>query len=180
LTNVPHKLVVLLDKHPEEVHFTQDYKVEILQGQFGSEAASFRAALDLASKGDPEDIVCFLEDDYAVSSSWILLAEGLELADYVTLYDHPDKYSDTYKNVPCMVYKSSRHWRTTPSTTNSYAMRRKTLVKDMDIHRAFSQGVNVSRDHEKFLALWDAGRRLVSSMPAAWSHEESGMQVNIT
>ena len=130
---------------------------------------------------EAQDTVVFLEDDYAVSPNWTLfLEEGLELAEYLSLYDHPDKYSNLYKSIPCLLFKQPRrHWRTTPSTTNSYAMKKQTLMRDMDIHERYSLGVRVSRDHEKFLELWNVGRKLITCIPAAWSHEELDMQCDL-
>ena len=51
-------------------------------------------ALDLALK--QTEGVYFVEDDYLHHPrSYQILIEGLELgADYITLYDHPDKYFD--------------------------------------------------------------------------------------
>lgn len=134
------------------------------------------------SAWDTQDTVVFLEDDYAVSPRWgSLVEEGLEISDYVSLYDHPDKYSNPYTNIPCLLFKSSqRHWRTTPSTTNSYAMKKQTLIRDFHTHVRFSTGVSVSRDHEKFLELWNLGKKLVTCIPAAWSHEERGMTCNVS
>jgi hypothetical protein len=85
-----------------------------------------------------------------------------------------------YAGLPCTLYKgSSRHWRTTPSTTNSYAMTSSTLHRDIKIHTEYCKGSGVTLDHPKFLALWQAGRRLVSCIPSAWSHEENGMAVDL-
>ena len=120
-----------------------------------------------------------LEDDYAVSPHWTLLVnEGLQFADYVTLYDHPDKYElEIYKEIQSKLFKGHKsHWRTTPSTTNSFAASLKTLVDDISVQRQYSTNVKVSLDHFKFLQLWAKGKTLVSCIPGAWSHEELHMQ----
>ena len=56
----------------------------------------FNMALDLALKQTECEGVYFVEDDYLHHPrSYEILIEGLELgADYITLYDHPDKYFD--------------------------------------------------------------------------------------
>jgi hypothetical protein len=173
-------LTVFLDKHQNDPpHFVENYGRQVISKACGNEASSFLAVLDFVEQSDwdSEDIVVFLEDDYAVSPDWTeFVREGLQLADYVSLYDHPDKYSNMYSGIPCYLYKKPlRHWRTAPSTTNSYAMKKSTLMRDMAIHRHFSKDVSVSRDHEKFLELWNLGKKLVTCVPAAWSHEEIGM-----
>ena len=163
---------IVLDS--DKPHFCEDATVKLHKQKLGSESASFKACLELAKTFPLEDTVVFLEDDYKVSKHWLpLITEGLEVAKYVTLYDHPDKYAqDIISKIYC---KPQRHWRTTPSTTNSFATRVSTLVEDMDIHIQYSSGP-VTNDHGKFLHLWSLGRSLVSCMPAAWSHEEDGMQ----
>lgn len=174
------KLIVLLDAN--EKHFVEDFPVEIHKKVCGSEAKSFLEALDIVEKSGwkDDDIVVFLEDDYAVSPNWIgLIEEGLGFADYVTLYDHPDKYSEMYSKLVSTIYLGKRrHWRTTPSTTNSYAARVKTLRQDMQLHRDYSRGF-ITNDHQKFMALWGKGKSLVSCIPSAWSHEETGMQAHL-
>ena len=182
---MPHTLIVLLDKKPDDPqHFVQQYPVRIECGAMGSESLSFLKALDIArtEPWDDNDTIVFLEDDYAVSPLWnYFLREGLDFADYVSLYDHPDKYSLSYASVPCILYKGIRkHWRTTPSTTNSYACKRLTLLKDFNIHSKFSENVPVTNDHGKFLDLWANGRSLVTCIPSAWSHEEIFMNVSVT
>lgn len=126
-----------------------------------------------------EDIVVLLEDDYAVRGPWEdAIRDGLQFGDYVTLYDHPDKYSPMYDGTPSQVFVGRVcHWRTTPSTTNSFASRWGTLRADLKQHLAFSTPESPAvRDHARWLHLWKQGRTLVSSLPAFWSHEEAGMQ----
>jgi hypothetical protein len=131
-------------------------------------------------KWPDEDIVVFLEDDYLFNKNWIqYIKEGLQFADYVTLYDHPDKYTNMYSTLVSKLFKGTIHWRTTPSTTNSYACLIKTLRDDYDIHWSFCQGNGVTLDHQKFLSLWKLGKSLISSIPAFWSHEEMFMQCKV-
>ena len=63
---------------------------------FGHGAGSFKFALDLALEKPSDTIAYFLEDDYLhVQSALAALREGITIADYVSLYDHPDKYVNT-------------------------------------------------------------------------------------
>lgn len=201
LIGVDCSLTILLDKNGknDEKHFIEldeyknpsedpgkvDYSYFFLNA--GCEAKSFLQTLDFLDKQskdtftvfDPTDIIVLLEDDYAVQPGWTdLILEGIQFADYVTLYDHPDKYQlEMYKGLQSKVYKGeTRHWRTTPSTTNSFATRLKTLLQDMELQKEFSTDVQVTCDHAKFLRLWAFGRTLVSCLPGAWSHEEVNMQ----
>ena len=172
-------------------HFAEDFAIannwKVVKGSYGSEGKAFQAILDIVRdmKGDDDydedEVITILEDDYLVAKNWQqAILEGLCIADYVTLYDHPDKYSAMYAGLVSKVFKThSCHWRTTPSTTNSFATTAKTLRKDKDIHVAYSTGLKVTQDHFKFLELWKQARpleTLISSMPSFWSHEEEGMQ----
>ena len=184
------ELIVFLDTfkckevNTEHTHFTQESTREfkIVQKECGSEANAFLNLLHHVKEQayHKDDIIIFLEDDYLVGDTWIdVVKEGLYFAEYVTLYDHPDKYSSMYANLTTVIFKGSKkHWRTTPSTTNSYAMKVSTLLRDFAIHEEYSRGVKVTRDHEKFLALWKTSS-LVSCIPGEWSHEEIGMQTSI-
>ena len=96
----------------------------------------------LASLQD-EDIVYFIEDDYwHLPVAGQVLEEGLQVFDYVTLYDHPDKYGvfsggkNPYVGAgvlsePTQVFKGrSALWRTTNSTTHTFACHVGTLRED--------------------------------------------------
>jgi hypothetical protein len=175
-------LTILLDTfHPmQEVHFVKqqtDYPViEIKQG---TETGSFLFLIDYVSKLslDLETPIYFVEDDYMHKQGWVdILLEGLSIPDidYATLYDHRDKYFlPLYQTLHSKIYHtSSCHWRTTPSTTNTFAMKFKTLLRDLEIHRAFSLNRRISADHEKFCKLHEMGRVLVSSIPGWSTHTE--------
>ncbi|CAE7860296.1 flbA [Symbiodinium microadriaticum] len=64
---------------------------------FGN-AGSLRKAFELAlEEGEEEDIAYFVEDDYLhLPNAPQILREGIHVADYITLYDHPDKYTRAY------------------------------------------------------------------------------------
>jgi hypothetical protein len=189
-----YDLTVLLDTDgTKPPHFTHELQSEYMEMGMnfkiicvngGCERSSFRNCLTIAlNQGwKPTDIVVFLEDDYAVSQNWLsLIEEGLSYGNYVTLYDHPDKYSAfLYPNLLNKLYLGkTRHWRSTPSTTNSYACTLRTLQEDIHVHQSYSEGYGVTNDHQKFLQLWNMDRSLVSCIPGAWSHEEVGMQSRI-
>jgi len=185
------EFTVFLDKKPNEAHFTESIFVEhvtksnpsmpftIVTKECGSEASSYTALMNHIrdQNYDEKDIIVIIEDDYKVQSNWTnLLKDGLQFGSYVSLYDHPDKYTIAYKDLQVKIYKGLRHWRTSPSTTNSFAVRVKTLLEDMEVHLNYSKGVTVTNDHSKFLFLWSKQRSLVTCIPGAWSHEELKMQ----
>lgn len=157
------------------------HRVVCLQGG-GTDAASFLNALRhvAAAALPPDDIVCFLEDDYLCLPGWCqAVREGLGVADYVSCYDHPDKYDA--RMYPALTARltatPSAHWRSAPSTTNSYAMTAGTLARDMVVHENFCWlHMGHTADNEKFQCLTgQCGRTLATCVPAFWTHCEVGM-----
>lgn len=165
----------------ESIAFQHGWKITTLS--CGSESRAFIQLLNHIEslRLPPDDIVVILEDDYAVAAGWEqAIKEGLQIADYVSLYDHPDKYQSQYSSLVSRLWKTGQcHWRTTPSTTNSFACKVKTLEQDIGTQRQFSSYSDVTADHFKFVELWKQGRVLISSIPAFWSHEEAGMQCKV-
>jgi hypothetical protein len=154
-----------------------DDRVVTVEG--GSEGKAFLKLLDYIEKLDllPDTIIYIVEDDYLHRPSWVqVLLEGFSLPniDYVTLYDHKDKYfAPMYRKLTSQLFAtSSCHWRTTPSTTNTFAMRYQTFLEDLPIHRRFSINRKISADHTKFCALSRRGRTLISSIPGYSTHDE--------
>jgi len=176
----PGSLTVIFDGDPG-THFVSKRGVPIINAHLGSDSKSFSFMLDHVKSLDlsPEEIVYFVEDDYLHKPGFSkILEQGFQTgADYVTLYDHGDKYQPGYFQMHApgfplqMVTTESTHWRTTPSTTNTYAMKFKTLLTDFDIHKKSCSGPGITTDdHNKFLELWKRGRSLISCVPGYSTH----------
>lgn len=157
------------------------YQSNVIKVSVGHGAGTFNLALTEALKFEDEEIVYFLENDYIhrFDADKILL-EGIELgADYVALYDHPDKYQDGANpevkgggEITKVILSQSCHWKLTNSTTMTFAAKVKTLKSDEVILRLFTQG-SYPRDFEMFLALRDKGRSLITPIPGYSTHGET-------
>jgi hypothetical protein len=74
----------------------------LIEINVGSNGASFRKQVEMACELPDDEIVMLHEDDYLYRPhvgdtpikkfNQLVIAEGLQKADYVSLYDHPDKY----------------------------------------------------------------------------------------
>lgn len=130
-----------------------------------------------------DDIIYMVEDDYMhYPGSDILFEEGLQYADYVTLYDHPDKYDGfTHKNPEIqgigeqtIVFLTKHsHWKYTNSTTGTFAFKKQTLIEDYDIW--MDQVVNNIwfYDYHGFIKLRSKNRKVASCIPGRSSHMDS-------
>jgi hypothetical protein len=157
----------------EDTFLKEENNVHIINE--GGEAKSFLRTLDYISSQNysPETIIYFLEDDYMHRPNWdIILLEAFELPiDYVSLYDHKDKYMHWYDNFRTKIlHTNSTHWMPVPSTTNTFATRFDTLLEDLNIHRSHSSYCEPSNDHQKFLELAKNGRRLITALPGYSTH----------
>ncbi len=163
-----------------KAHFVKKQnEFNVIDIREGTEAGSFLRLIDyIASKDfDPETIIYIIEDDYLHREGWVeILLEGFSVPgiSYVTLYDHNDKYFyPMYDDLKSKIYVTkSCHWRTTPSTTNTYAMKFRTLLEDLSIHRKYSLNCHVTADHQKFCELGELGKILISPMPGWSTHLE--------
>lgn len=168
---------IIYDEHYgkiEDTFLAQEKNVHIINA--GGEAKSFIETLNIV-KNTPhrkDEIIYFLEDDYLHKPNWDrVLLEAFTLgADYATLYDHADKYSEFYREFRTKVlYTKTCHWMATPSTTNTFAVEYSTLRDDFEFHTKYSTDVEPSLDHQKFLDLaQQKGRVLVSSIPGYSTH----------
>lgn len=94
---------------------------------------SFKHALNLSMFFPDDTIIYFVENDYIhLQNSREILEEGIEISDYVSLYDHPDKYLPEHKdNLQTHVYHTrSSHWMKTSSTTMTFASKVGILKQD--------------------------------------------------
>lgn len=156
---------------------------DIPDGFGGSSAASWRHVRDYALTLPDDEAVYFVEDDYFhLDMSRTCLLEGLERADYVTLYDAPDKYvpaskggnpliDDDGADISKVILTKSHHWRLTNSTTMTFACKVQTLRDDNDIWKKYTSSTH-PHDFECFLELRASGRSLISPIPTLSTHCE--------
>lgn len=158
---------------------------QISQVSIGHGAGTFNLTLNKALTYSDDDIIYFVEDDYLHRpNAPAALVEGLEDigSDFVTLYDHPDKYLDPSKggNPLChggaeitkVYYRPSGWWKFTNSTTMTFAAKVKTLKKYENILRKFTSGTHPD-DYGMFTELRTHGVSLVSPIPGYATHGES-------
>ena len=152
----------------------------------GNGAGTFNLALDWALEQDENLLVYFLENDYLHKSNSIdIINEGIELgADYVSLYDHPDKYipasrggnpqiEDDGGEYTKLFLSKSCHWKITNSTTMTFASTVKVLKEDETILRKWTNIGHYPDDYKMFLELREKNRILVTSVPGYSTHGET-------
>jgi hypothetical protein len=165
---------------------------KLLRVSAGSNAASFKLQLELAKEIPQDEIVFLHEDDYLYQTTPDPLAarqlnnrlvhEGLERADYVSLYDHPDKYMPPSQGGNPLVSKEgvevtgiflthSSHWKYTNSTTLTFAARASTLVADTPLWNKLAPA-----DFKAFMKLRRRGRKLATPIPGRSTHAETQWQ----
>lgn len=143
-------------------------------------AGSIHHALDLAIQECHDgELAYFVEDDYLhLGNAEQLLREGMMLADYSTLYDHPDKYTNLYDmgETSKVVRTNSSHWRFTISTCMTFAAKVSALKEDIDIFKKHTGTVEKDGehpiDHEIFCELREKGRKLAVCIPGAACHTD--------
>lgn len=162
---------------------------------------SFLYCVDYAiNKFNDNDIVYFCEDDYLhKKDSKKILLEGINIADYVTLYDHPDKYinctepdgnpfiNNGGENTKVFLTNSS-HWKATNSTTMTFATSVKILKQDKKVFQDFckescpndfklwrilTRNFYNTKDKKYFIKNRLDQRILISAIPGISTHCES-------
>lgn len=161
----------------------------------GSDPASYAQAWRYAATLDltDDDIIYIAENDYAFVDGWPYklkeLFDTYDRLDYVTLYDHPDKYMDPSigGNPFCQggaedtrVYISdSCHWKLTNATTMTFASTVKSLKRTEPTLRKWTQG-SYPEDFKMFLDLRDQNELLISSIPGYSTHGETAWLTPLT
>lgn len=127
---------------------------KIFETNYGN-AGTLKFAMEVAEhdKATPESLAYFVEDDYLHHPKAPKLVEqGLKIADYVTLYDHPDKYMEGYYNGGewSQVKKTTdSHWRYTASTCMTFAVKLGTIRQDFSYWCDYISGDH-PHDHKVF------------------------------
>ena len=176
---------VIADNASEETkQLVEECSGEIKHVKIGHGAGTFNIALDIALGLPDDEIVYFLENDYLHRyNADRVLESAFDLEfDYVTLYDHPDKYMNPFEggNPFCSnrsestrVYLGKHcHWKLTNSTTMTFAAKVKTIKQDISVLRKWTSGSH-PHDFQMFTELTQRGRRLASPLPGYSTHGET-------
>ncbi|NHI80382.1 hypothetical protein ETE01_01125 [Synechococcus sp. HB1133] len=140
-------------------------------------SGSFRLAIELADL-HPADIYYFVEDDHLhLPDQKSYLAAGLQCFDFVSLYDHPDKYQDScYRGLQRKLLATPvGHFSSSPSTVMTFACKLETLrrARGILLDSSFTgETLKTPRDHEMFIALAEKGFALGTALPGRSTHCE--------
>ena len=153
------------DEQGREIH----KRVEAPDREKASGYLMYELIRDNINDWDDHDIIYLVEDDYMHFPGWTTVLQNVydmyDSINYVSLYDHPDKYTPRYQGLQSQIIVSNYcHWRTVPSSCGTFAGRVKTFKEDLDIHMG-SLG-----DHNKFTLLAERNRNIISAMPAFATH----------
>lgn len=147
----------------------------------GNGAGTFNLALDYALTLPDNEEVYFVENDYLhVQNSDKIIKEGFSLGvDFVSLYDHPDKYVDGINpyisdggEVTKVFLSNSCHWKFTNSTTMTFATKVNTLKKYETVLRKHTSTTH-PQDFEMWIELRNRGASLITPIPGYSTHGES-------
>jgi hypothetical protein len=125
-------------------------------------------------EASPDDLIYILENDYLHSNNWVeevrTLFSTYEGIEYISLYDHADKYFDPmYQTLLSqVVVTGTSHWRTTPSTCGSYITTAKIFKQDYLDHIGVTVPIG---DHHKWLYLNKTkARAILTPIPGLSTH----------
>ncbi len=170
-------ITFLMDGNLESHFLKNEKEYKVVQIDGGNNAKSLNNTFQYVDKCNfsNDQIIYFLEDDYLHKKNWTnVLLEGFELkAEYISLYDHPDKYQlPQYNKLQSKILiTESCHWRTVPSTTGTFAVKFNTFKKHLNIYKKFIYiDAGTTKDHEMFLELWKSGSSLITPIPGFASH----------
>lgn len=162
----------------------RDAGLPLVEVDEGSGGGNFRTAVLAAMELSEDTFVYLVEDDFIHRpGARGAMLDGLTLrADYVTLYDHPDKYlSPREGGNPHVKHggESTRllcgevcHWKITNSTVMTFATTVRCLKRDWPILLK-NCGGRYTDDYRLFRSLAWRGRKLISSVPGFATHAET-------
>ena len=157
--------------------------LNIERTNLGSGAQSFNYVLKKVLDFNSNYSVYLVEDDYLhLKGARKVLLEGIKIADYVSLYDHPDKYINAHQGgnpyienggEVTQVFKSdSCHWKLTNSTTMTFASTVDVIKRDKEILQKWTSGT-YPEDFKMFIELRENDRSLITPLPGYSTHGET-------
>jgi hypothetical protein len=174
----------------ETLRMIRNFGLEPEISSLGNAGSWLKSARQALSPEYQNSALYFIEDDYIhLPDSTGAILDGLSIADYVSLYDHPDKYTSGINPLLEDSSEWSRispgkfcHWKSSNSTTMTFALKQETLKADFPVWERHC-AAGFPDDFRAFLELqsldsWEnrmfgRGRKLITSLPAFSTHTES-------
>lgn len=150
-----------------------------------SNAGSFMYSLTFAiNQFKNTEKIYFAEDDYIYTKNApSIIEEGLDIADYSSGYDHPDKYINYNEGgvnpfinkggeLTRVILSKSSHWKITNSCCMTFATTINIIKQDYNIFKKYCSTTH-PYDFQIFCDLYKTkNRKLVSCIPAVSTHGE--------
>lgn len=169
----------------EVINILKELKVNFNITDSSSPSESFIILLETIIQLNDDDLIYVVEDDYLhLPNSDKILFEGFTTgADYITLYDHPDKYIDADKGgnayiesggeVTRLLLTKSCHWKFTNSTCLTFATKVKHIKDDFETWKKYVYEVPSLGSFYAFINIRDQKNKiLISSIPGYSTHTE--------
>lgn len=169
------ELHVIFDGENYEENFIHKYESNFKLHKIteGSDFKSFIKTWNIVKSlniGNNE-LIYFLENDYLHTENWVdkvidFFSKNNDF-NYLSLYDHLDKYVfEYYSNLQSsIIISKTHHWRTTPSTCGSFIVTKKLFDEDYDVHTSFEG------DQHKFIKLTtEKNRKILTPIPGLSTH----------
>jgi len=172
-----HLTVIADNVRTETINFLRRFTDNVEETSLGN-SGSFLHAMNMAIRFDDDVPVYLVEDDYLHHPGGpAYIAEGLSRADYVSLYDHADKYMQQSPNPLVhdggentkVILTGSTHWKYTNSTTMTFAAKVRTLKADQQVFRNYCTD-NIPLDYRIFRKLAESGRTVITPIPGRSTH----------
>ena len=170
--------VVADNTKPDTIEFIKTFTSNVHVTALGN-SKSFLYALDIAIHNNRvSDAVYLVEDDYLhLGNAEKIILEGIQRADYISLYDHPDKYMNPGPNpfvqdggeVTKVILTQSTHWKYTNSTTMSFAAKIQTLKEDYEIIKRHCV-TERPLDFKMFCNLGKLNKKIITPLPGRSTH----------
>jgi hypothetical protein len=161
-------------------YFNKDQITRINLGNGNGLAFTLQKAID---ENKDNCYVYFVEDDYLhIKNSRKILLEGLARNDYVSLYDHRDKYMCPSDNpfiingeeITKVFMTNSTHWKYTNSTCMTFATQVKILKEDIDVFFKYTKKLQNPSAFRIFTILLNEKKRtLITPIPGYSTHGET-------
>lgn len=180
----PHELYVFADNVTDELYnfMNDNYDSSRIFRTYYGNAKSLIHVMDFAIENfQDNDTIYILEDDYIhLPNALNIIEEGINISDYASGYDHPDKYINNSEGGPNpfisgggestrVVVTKSIHWKYTNSCCLTFATKVKTIKEDYTIFNNFTPA-----DFQIFSNLRFNKQRTISScIPSVSTHGET-------